>query len=65
MKVTRSCRNVARILKGYVNKKCEKHFKWFPEAEDNETASLFDVLYAIEILELIDDDIVEITEAEE
>ena len=62
MIVTRSCKNVAKILKVYVNKKCEKHFKWFPEVEGNETASLFDLLYAIKILELIDDETLEIEE---
>lgn len=43
--------NVANYLKCIVNKMCEDGFKWYPEAEEKAEIGLFDINYAIEILE--------------
>jgi len=50
--IERNPHNVANFLKHIVNDKmCEDGFKWYPEADEEARMGLFDINYAIEILE--------------
>lgn len=49
--IERNPHNVANYLKCIVNKMCKEGFKWYPEAEEKAEMGLWDINYAIEILE--------------
>ena len=51
MKYERNPHNVANNLKGIVNGMCEEGFEWYPDVKKGQGMSLWDICYAIEILE--------------
>ena len=50
MKITLSCKNVADLLKAIVNDQCVDGFEWYPGIRRG-MVSLYDLTYAIEVLE--------------
>ena len=57
----RSCKSVVTFLKGVINANCEEGFKWFPEISETDVdVSAIDILYAIEVLERVDDQKIEV-----
>ena len=57
----RSCKSVVTFLKGVINANCEEGFKWFPEVSETDVdVSAIDILYAIEVLERVDDQKIEV-----
>ena len=49
MKIESDARRAANLLKAFVNKNCKDGFVWYPEV--GEMPTIFDINYAIEILE--------------
>ena len=49
MKIESDARRAANLLKAFVNKNCEDGFVWYPDV--GEMPTIFDINYAIEILE--------------
>jgi hypothetical protein len=64
MKIERNPHNVANYLKCVINKSCVDGFKWYPEVEKAEMG-LFDITYAIEILEKAEVQSMEMVDDEE
>ena len=54
-------KSVVTFLKGVINANCEEGFKWFPEVSETDIdVSAIDILYAIEVLERMDDQKIEV-----
>lgn len=60
--ISASCKRVANYLKCLINQNCKDGFLWYPEASTEEGVSIFDLNYAIEVLEGQKDKILTISE---